>query len=566
MSFAQRNYAIRKRAWPSIVQVIFSRFYNQILAGLPQPANRIDVICDRVIAGTLVLYAVFAPHSIALTEGSALVGAVAWAVQLARTRGFDRLRTPADIALFGFFACCVVSSLFSFVPATSINGLRSQAFFLAFYFVSGKVASVRHARWLIIAIVVSCLINVAWSAGQLIKGRGVRIDAISAGSPFAESDLIPGDVIIEADGQKVNSKEDISRIVDSNRGRLTLEFQRKESLGETSLSRRDIKSSDGSGTDRLGLVTSPGRNFRITGLYSHYETYAEVLQLIAALAAGLIVAYPMRRSPAFFLLIAAAGLIVCALVLTSTRAPIAGLAAAVVVMSLAISRRRITAATVLFLLILVPAAVVAVQRSRGVSFIDPQEGSTAYRLEVWKEAINLVRGNPVIGIGRGTEGDERFKEEYKLFGDGKLPVGHFHSTPVQVAAWWGLAALGFYSCFMTIFIREMWRLSKSEHANRDWSFRAVSLGALGAIVAFNVSSLVHFNFGDGEVAMMLWLISGIGFAVRRIARQAVDGAESAHRPSAAGQDSSNRNQLQQPAGAVAPAAQAVAAPRDQPRR
>jgi len=531
-----------------------------------ETVNRIDLVCDRIIVGALFLYAVFAPHSIALTEGSALVGAVAWAVRLARSRRFDNLKSPADLALFGFFACCVASSFFSYVPATSISGLRSQAFFLAFYFVSSRIMTIRHARFLVIAIVGSCLINVAWSAGQLAKGRGVKIDGFIAGSPFAESDLIPGDVVIEADGEKVNSPDDISRIVDNGRGRLTLKFERKEALGETSVSRREIKASPASGRDRLGLVSSPGRNFRVTGLYSHYETYAEVLQLIAALAAGLIVAFPFRKTIPFFLLIASAGLIVAALVLTSTRAPIAGLGCAVLVISLASARRRITAAAVLFLLILAPIAVVAILRSRGVSFVDPQEGSTAYRLEVWKEAVNLVRGNPVLGIGRGTEGDEGFKEQYKLFDGGKLPVGHFHSTPVQVATWWGLAALGFYACFMTIFIREMWKLSRSEAAQKDWSYRAISLGVLGAITAFNVSSLVHFNFGDGEVAMMLWLIAGIGFATRRICLESrASTAPAAPEQSTAEQIGSHKNQYQPRERVSGPNAQAAAAAQD-PRR
>ncbi len=40
----------------------------------------------------------------------------------------------------------------------------------------------------------------------------------------------------------------------------------------------------------------------------------------------------------------------------------------------------------------------------------------------------------------------------------------------------------------------------------------VVLGALGALTGFCVSSIVHFNLGDGEVAMTLWLVLGAAFS------------------------------------------------------
>src|SRR5260370_18109225 len=111
-------------------------------------------------------------------------------------------------------------------------------------------------------------------------GHGVRIDSIAPASPLADPDLQPDDVILEADGHKVSNAEDISRIVDSGRGRVLVKVQRKEALIDTSISRKAIRESPGTGAERLGVVTSPGRNFRITGFYNHYETYAEVLSLI----------------------------------------------------------------------------------------------------------------------------------------------------------------------------------------------------------------------------------------------------------------------------------------------
>src|SRR6185503_3139939 len=237
-------------------------------SGLPASGSqRGYIITERIIIFSLVIYALFVPHSIAITQGAFLLGLVAWAAQMVVTRNASIPRTPIDLALLGFFACCVVSSFLSYDPLVSVKGLRSPAFFLAFYFVSNKVKSLRMASFLAFAIVASCLANVAYSAVQLGIGRGIRINSIREDSPFANKGLAVGDVIIEADGQPVNSQEDLSLIIDSwrtsptQRGQLRIKFQRSEAIAETSISRK----LEGVGVERLGITTSPGRNFRVMG-------------------------------------------------------------------------------------------------------------------------------------------------------------------------------------------------------------------------------------------------------------------------------------------------------------
>jgi O-antigen ligase len=434
---------------------------------------------------------------------------------MAATRNFKQRRTPVDIAIFSFFACCVISSFLSYSPMISIKGLRSPAFFFAFYFVLNKVRDLRFAKLMGFALISSCIINVAYSAGQIAVGRGLEIDSIKKGSAFAREGLRVGDVILEADGQKVKTPEDLSRIVDSQRGRLAIKYQRDEAVVDTTVSRRAIVESSDTGTERLGIETSPGRSFRVSGFYSHYETYAEVLQLIAAFAVGLLISQLNRRSAITFLLGAAVVLITGTLIMTSTRAAILGLAVAVAVIAVASARRRILIATGIAILILIPLALFVLQQSRGLEVLGLKEGSTAYRLEVWREAMVLIKLHPIVGIGKGSEGD--LKKAFGLYDNGKLPPGHFHSTPIQVATWWGLPALGFYAAFMTIFFLEMWKLAKEAKSRERWDIWGMALGGLGVVVAFNVSSLVHFNFGDGEVVMTFWLLTGLVFAVRRLA-------------------------------------------------
>lgn len=519
--------------------------------------GRLYVITEYVIFFSLVMYAVFAPHSIAITQGSYLLGLTAWGIQLAASRNLRQKRTPVDVALFGFFACCVVSSFFSYDPLVSIKGLKSPAFFLAFYFVSNKVRSVRFAGFLALAMIVSCLVNVGYSGVKLANGRGLRIDSIKPDSPFASESIKIGDVILQADDEKINSPDDLVRIIDSQRGRLRIKLQRNEAIAETSISRRAVRDASGGGFDRLGISTSPGRNFRITGFYSHYETYAEVLQLIAALAVGMLIAIPRKSSLTSWFLIAVIPLLVVTLVLTSTRAALVGLSIAVAVMAIVSSQRRVLVIATAVVVVLLPLALVAVEHSRGISIFDPEEGSTAYRLEVWREAFGIIKDNPLLGIGKGSEA--KLKESLGLYDQGRLPPGHFHSTPVQIAVWWGLLGLIFYFSFMTIFAVEIRRVVKQAKLSGPWQVSGIALGGLGALIAFNVSSLVHFNFGDGEVVMAFWLLTGLAFAVRRIALEARDIERQGRISGSPSLDSSHRSLLQEQAATFEPSVRAAKA-------
>lgn len=537
----------------SLVNILRGNFTS----AAPARGRRVFEVTEWIISFSLVMYAVFAPHSIAVTQGSYLVGLAAWGVQLAATRDLKQKRTTVDIALFGFFACCVVSSFLSYDPLVSIKGLKSPAFFLAFYFVSNNVKTIRFASFLALAMIVSCLVNVGYSGIKLAIGRGLQIESIRADSPLANESIRSGDIILAADDTAVNSPDDLTRIIDSQRGRLRLKIQRKEAIAETSIPRQAIKEANGVGFERLGITTSPGRNFRITGFYSHYETYAEVLQLIAALLIGMLIAIPNKDSRLAWFLAGVIPLLAVTLILTSTRAALAGLAAGVAMMALANMSRRVVLAAIASIVILLPMALVSVEHSRGISVFDPDEGSTAYRLEIWREAFGIIKDNPLFGIGKGSEA--KLKQSLGLYDEGRLPPGHFHSTPVQVAVWWGLLGLIFYCSFMAILVIEIWRLIKVVKLDRRWQLYGIGLGALGATVAFSVSSLVHFNFGDGEVVMAFWLLTGLGFAVRRIASEASDVVTTEHISDPPSEDSSDRNQLLEQATAFGPSARVAKA-------
>jgi hypothetical protein len=492
-------------------------------------------IAEWVSIAALLLYALFAPHSIAITQGACLLGIAAWAVQVALGRRLDQSRTPIDIALLGFFACCVVSSFLSYDAPVSIKGLKSPAFFLAFYFVATKVRTVPFARLLILAMIGSCLFNVGATGQQLSAGRGLRIDGIREGSAFENKGLEIGDVIVEADDQKIESPQELIAIIENGRGPLRVIFDRNEQRGEIAISRKSLRDRAANLGDPLGLYTSRGRNFRVQGFFSHYETYAEVLQLIGALAIGFLITLPQRKSFEGYFLALAIMLISAALIFTATRAPLLGLGAATLAMAAASGRRRVVIVALSLLILALPIAIYKLEASRGPMVLTTEEGSATYRFEMWREAMSLVKDR------------------------GRLPPGHFHSTLVQIAVWWGLPALALYCAMMMICIATAWRITRHSPPSA-WQIRGISIGALGALVAFNVSSIVHFNFGDGEVVMALWLITGLLFAIDRMTRLTVGAVQPEPSPAQSSEEHSRKNRPRSPAAAAespAPAARAA---------
>ena len=71
-----------------------------------------------------------------------------------------------------------------------------------------------------------------------------------------------------------------------------------------------------------------------------------------------------------------------------------------------------------------------------------------------------------------------------------------------------------------VYARTIWRsllrIKTRNGAPGDlWIERGILLGALGGLAGFFTSGLVHYNWGDSEVVMVLYMIMGLVFVVHR---------------------------------------------------
>jgi O-antigen ligase len=271
-----------------------------------------------------------------------------------------------------------------------------------------------------------------------------------------------------------------------------------------------------SALEQLGIGSwSRGRDWRATGFYGQFVTYAEALQLIIALAVGVFVGLPVKRTWAVALLLFALTGMCGALLLTVTRASWLGfLVSTVIILLIGVGRRAVILLGVLAIPVII-AGLFVLQQKRNVSFIDQSDQSTTWRETVWREGIHLLVAKPRhLLIGVGMDSIKRRWREWGMFDSGRIPWGHMHSDLLQIALERGVPALILWLGLLFVYIRMLWRMLRSCRTLAGID-RGIVLGALGGLLGFFTSGLVHYNWGDSEVVMILYLTMGLGLAIHR---------------------------------------------------
>lgn len=482
--------------------------------------NRTALWLERIAFIFLFSMVLSAPHSIAATQTAWLCGMLLWVIRLFIKPRPPLVRTPLDIALWAFFGWTAITSLFSYAPDISIDKLRGAALFLIYYFVVNQVRTKRAAVMLVLALIFSTMANVVWTPVERIFGRGVEIHGVAAESPLAKALLRQGDTLLKADGTKLKTPEDLIERIE--RSEITkVEFYRPDFYYTVEVKRADLMRGE-TALEKLGIGSwKKSNNWRSQGFYGHYTTYAEVLQLIGALAFGLFIAFFLRnsrdRSGRLLMIV----LFVClagmsfALLLTVTRASqLAFLISGFSIVLLTGKRKLILILTAVAL----PVALTGLfflQQSREVGFFDAQDESIRWRQTVWREGFDLWSENPRhLVLGVGMDSIKRFAAHWNLFDGGRLPKGHFHSTPLQLLVERGLPALFLWLWILFIYARTLYRgITNCKAQMTDGQNSALELGILlgcfGGLIGFVTSSLVHYNLGDAEVVMVFYLLMGI---------------------------------------------------------
>jgi hypothetical protein len=377
------------------------------------------------------------------------------------------------------------------------------------YLVASNVRSRPELARIVAALLISGAISAGYAFAVQLVGKNLKVIELSADSPLREAGVSEGYTILKANDINISSPEQLASAIHdrSADGVASITVYRHELIDTYKIaSSRFVP-----GVDSLGITKwSRGHDTRATGFYGHFITFAEVLQLIASLGLGLLIAGWGRKLYLWLALAAYVG----ALFLTITRASWLAFAVSAGLMILIGASRRTIIICIALALPLCIAGIFYLQAKRQVAFIDPKDESTSWRLMVWREGFDLLTSSPKhLAVGIGMDSIKNHYLEWHMFDDGRQPIGHMHSDYLQFALERGVPVLVVWLIWMVLYIRLLWRKLREKESDR--LAYGVLLGALGGTAGFLVSGFVQYNWGDSEVVMIFYLLMGLSLAITR---------------------------------------------------
>jgi O-Antigen ligase len=469
------------------------------------PKSRGAALGQNIATLGFLIFAAFAPHSIAGSEIGIGLAALGWLLRSLATGSLGLRSTKLDLPIALFAGLTVASSLLSEEVSISVAKLQSVCLLLVFY-LTQAVATRRMIVMMVCVMFVSGIVGTAYSVFDLVRGRGVIVQTISNDSPLRRVHVENGDAIWRVNGRRVYSISDIEGAL-------------KNAAPATSISVSMI--SRGEHVERPGLVlsesernkgapsgiTSGGRlhRFRASGWTRHYETFSEVLQILALLALGIALAQ-LRNHGAnirFKLAIAASVVIALGIVLTAMRTVLVAFMIGGFVILLRSAQGKARAIALAILLLVAACGVLFIWQTRAEDALALRDSSASLRLTVARVGASRILLHPVFG--HGMDAMHKHWNEWGFPGDQMLGL---HSTPLQLAFDRGLPALFCWLWLMFAFWRITSRAEQKVQNSSDTIGYGLLLGATGAIAGFFASSLVNYNFGDAEVVLLFWWLMG----------------------------------------------------------
>jgi hypothetical protein len=462
-----------------------------------------------------VLYAAFAPHSIAGAWIGLALAALGWLIRILDTKRTGLRRTALDLPLWLFFAWTLLSAVFSAEPRVSLAKLANVSILLIFYLAQAMLTR-RRIIMLATLMITSGVAGVLWSIGEVARGRGVVVEEMSETSPFRQTTppLEAGDAIWRIDGQRVSTIAEIDaalRRADVARPLAVSVISRGEHVEWTLPPRTEATQDPASPSGLRGSQRT--HRFRASGWTRHYETHAELLQMLAQLALGFALAALQRKGSRLHIMVPAAAfaLLAVGIALTAMRTVLVAFAfGAFVVAWRAATRWQTHLAISLVVLLALSFGAFAVSRTRATGALMFQDASAQMRLSVAGHALERIPLRPVFG--HGMDAVNFHWTEWGFPGTQHI---HMHSTLIQLAFDRGLPALIFWFWLIIAFWRTTTHAEAAWRTSDDPDIHGFLLGTTGALAGFLASSLVNYNFGDAEVALLLWWLMGAVVVAKR---------------------------------------------------
>ena len=434
------------------------------------------------------------------------IAGIGWGLRTVATGSFGLRRSKFDLIIALSLLWTIASALLSEEPSISIAKLHASWSVFLFYLT--RAVSTRRATFVLVALLIaSGCFGALTSAFDLARGRGVVVELIANDSPFHQIGVQPGDTIWRINRDRVYSSSEISEALKSSPVNTPI---RVSLISRGEQVERNILITPAQQPAPAG-IEGEDRNhlFRASGWTRHYQTFAEVMQMIALVALGLALAN-FRNHGAnkhFKIALLAAAIVTMGIVFTAMRTVIVAFAigASLIAWRSLRGTLKVVFTFALFFVLAFGAVVVWQTRDRNALLLgDP---SSSLRWQVARVGLSRIPIHPVFGHGM-----DAMKLHWNEWGFPGKEMLHLHSTPLQLAFDRGLPMLALWLWMMFAFWLFIARAESNAADLSDTDSYGLLLGTLGALTAFLLSSLVNYNYGDAEVVMLFWFLMGLAMS------------------------------------------------------
>jgi O-antigen ligase len=248
---------------------------------------------------------------------------------------------------------------------------------------------------------------------------------------------------------------------------------------------------------------------RVRGPFSIYMTFGGVLFLGVLFSLSYLANVRWRQA---WRMLPAAVVTLAALAFTYSRNAWLGLAAGALGLVLTARKSLRIVAVLVTLLVLGAVTMPGPVNERARSVANLEDRTLQDRVAMWRSGLSMIADHAFLGVGPGEV--RTWYQHYRRPEAIRPSTGHLHNSAIQIAAERGLPALVAWLWLWVVFFREGWSIL-ARVPRESGVQRALVCASLAGVVGFLVAGLFEHNFGDAEVAMVVFALMAQPWIVAR---------------------------------------------------